>query len=374
MADRMQTGRIVIVGGGPAGATVAIGLARLGLKPVVLEAQLEPQAKVGECLPPGANHLLKWLGLSERMSDDGHLPSYGNRSVWGSDTPVERDFLFGTRGLGWHLDRRKFEAELSSVARNAGVDWRNGYRVASLTPQQQGWLLNLKTPTGDETLDADFLVDATGRPARIARQLGASHIQHDLLIGAAVLMKPSTGEGTKDTFTLVEAVYSGWWYSARLPDNTLIVVYMTDSDLVDHAMLSRTDGWSAILSETDYTRGRIHDGQYYQLTQPRLLPANTAHLTDMFGYGWLAIGDAAVAYDPLSSYGISSAMGSGFYAASAIADFLKGDDDAPIIYAGIIERAFAEYVIRHYDQYALERRWADKPFWRRRHGDPSIEP
>jgi flavin-dependent dehydrogenase len=372
MADRIQTGRIIIVGGGPAGATAAIGLARLGLKPVVLEAQSEPQPKIGECLPPGANPLLKWVGLSERMSGDGHLPSYGNRSIWGSATPVERDFLFGTRGLGWHLDRRKFEAELSLVARNAGVDWRNGTRLASLTPQQQGWSLNLKTPTGDESLAADFLVDATGRPARVARQLGAVRIQHDRLIGAAVLMKPSIGEGMKDSFTLVEAVASGWWYSARLPDATLMVVYMTDSDLVDQTMLCRADGWSAMLRETDYTRGRVHDGQYCQLTQPRLLPANTAHLTDMIGNCWLAIGDAAVAYDPLSSYGISSAMGSGFYAASAIADFLMGDLDAPAAYAGIIEQAFAEYVVRHHHQYGLERRWADKTFWRRRHDDPSI--
>jgi flavin-dependent dehydrogenase len=371
MAGRIQTGRIVIVGGGPAGATIAIGLARLGLKPVVLEAQPEPQAKIGECLPPGANHLLKWLGLSERMSGDGHLPSYGNRSIWGAATPVEQDFLFGTRGLGWHLDRRKFEAELSGVARNAGVDWRNGTRLASFSLQQQRWLLQVKTPTGDECLEADFLVDATGRPARVARQLGAVQIQHDRLIGAAVLMKPFAGKGIQDTFTLVEAVASGWWYSARLPDTTLMVVYMTDSDLVDHAMLSRADGWSAMLSETDYTRGRIQDGNYSQQTQPKLLPANTAHLSEMIGDGWLAIGDAAVAYDPLSSYGISSAMGSGFYAASAIADFLAGDRDAPVAYASIIQRAFAEYVVRHYHQYNLERRWADQPFWRRRHDDPS---
>lgn len=363
----MQPRRVIIIGGGPAGATAAIVLARRGLNPLVFEAHYGPQAKIGECLPPGVNPLLQQLKLDDQLHNDGHLLSYGNRSVWGSTTPVERDFLLGTRGYGWHLGRLKFEADLTCAARDAGVDWRYQHRLTDLVFQDQCWLLKVKTPAGNESFEAAFVVDATGRPARVARQLGVRQIQYDRLIGAAVLLKPRVGEGIKDSFTLVEAVASGWWYSARLPDSTLMAVYMTDSDLIDHATLRRTDGWSALLNETDYTRGRIGEGQYCPLAEPRLLPANTAHLTSIIGNCWLAIGDAAVAYDPLSSYGISSAMGAGFYAASAIADFLMGDRGALVAYASIIKRAFAEYLVRHQDRYCLEQRWADKAFWQRRH-------
>src|SRR5918997_2076117 len=120
--------RVVIVGGGPAGASVALSLARAGLSPVLLEAQDGPRAKVGECLPPSANLLLGRLGLVERTGRAG-LPSHGNRFLWGTSEPAERDFIFGTGGAGWQLDRRRFEEELAGAATEAGAEWLYGRRL-----------------------------------------------------------------------------------------------------------------------------------------------------------------------------------------------------------------------------------------------------
>jgi flavin-dependent dehydrogenase len=79
------------------------------------------------------------------------------------------------------------------------------------------------------------------------------------------------------------------------------------------------------------------------------------------------VGDAAVAHDPLASYGISSALGAGLYAAAAVADYLGGRRDALRAYAQLIDRAFARYLLMHHDRYLAEQRWPDEPFWRRRH-------
>lgn len=355
--------RVVIVGGGPAGASVALSLARVGLSPVLLEAQDGPRTKVGECLPPGTNLLLGQLGLFERVQRAG-LPSHGNRFLWGSSEPAERDFIFGTGGTGWQLDRRKFEEDLAGAAVEAGADWRYGCRLTGCLREEGGWRLDVTTRRGVKTCRADFVVDASGRAARLARLLGARHIRYDRLIGIAAYFN-SGGGG--DSFTLVEAVASGWWYSARLPDGKLVAAYMTDNDLVDHAATLRADGWRALLETAEHTGRRVSEGGGSRLTTPRVLAAHTSRLSSVVGEGWLAVGDAAVAHDPLASYGISAALGGGFYAASAIADYLIGSRQALHAYAQLIDRAFARYLLMHHDRYLLEQRWPDAPFWRRRH-------
>jgi flavin-dependent dehydrogenase len=332
----------------------------------VLEAERGATFKIGESLPPNANPLLELLGIREKLSD-GHTPAHGTRAVWGSPEPFERDFLFSPHGAGWHLDRLKFEEMLASVAREAGADWRYGWRVVACAGNKSGWSLKVRHSSGEAELEADFIVDATGRSRRLARQLGVRQIQYDRLIGTAVLLKTEDHVTHSDSFTMVEAVASGWWYSALLPEGSLMAVYMTDSDLIEHATLRRLEDWLSLLKEAIVTSRRIDEGNYSPATEPRIYPAGSARLSRITGERWLAVGDSAAAYDPLSSYGISAAIGAGYHAGSGIADFLQGDVDALPSYSRMIDRAYARYLMMNYGYYGLERRWPDEQFWRRRH-------
>jgi flavin-dependent dehydrogenase len=353
---------VAIAGGGPAGAVAALVLARRGVPVVVLEAHAEPPCKVGETLPPNLAPLLDKLGLTACLEGDGHLRSQGNRALWGAPEPVENPFLANPYGPGWHVDRRRFEARLAEAAQEAGATWRWGVRVERCAASHQGWQLKLST---QEVLEADFIADATGRASRLARRLGARRLRYDRLLGVAALLASRTPAA--DTYTLVEATPEGWWYSALLADGRLAVVAMGDGDLLPRRLLSGDPAsWQQLLRRTQATRERVEEHGYAVTAPLRILPAESSRLDTICGDRWIALGDAAAAYDPLSSYGVASAMGSGFYGGNAIADLLAGRPEARLAYLDVMQSAYATYLDLLGEHYARERRWPDAPFWRRR--------
>ncbi|MGH9279499.1 MAG: tryptophan 7-halogenase, partial [Acidimicrobiales bacterium] len=173
----------------------------------------------------------------------------------------------------------------------------------------------------------------------------------------------------RDGRTLVEATAGGWWYTALVPGARRVVAYLTDRDLVAPEVRT-TDGFAAMLAATDHVRARIGDGTL--AGPPAQVAAGTVVLEPAAGDGWLAVGDAALAVDPLSSQGIFNALATGIQAGDAIADAIADAladaiaDGTVSAYAARIEEMARTYRAQLADYYAMERRWPDRPFWRRR--------
>ena len=137
----MQPVDVVVVGGGPAGSTLALALARLNFSVVVIERSAYDSRRVGETFPAIINDLFARLAFRDAFAAQGHLLCHGTRSVWGSASPYENESLFNPYGAGWHVDRAALDAWLARLAEEAGVRVMRRTRVVALREdgRRHGW-------------------------------------------------------------------------------------------------------------------------------------------------------------------------------------------------------------------------------------------
>ncbi len=354
---------VAVIGAGPAGASAALALARLGVGVMLLEPG-QHRSAVGETLAPGARPLLERLGLREAIEREGFLASAGNWSVWGHAEPWGREFLFDRHGHGWHLDRRRFDALLRRSAEAAGASLRRGVGLADATPRAGGGFDLIFTGGGGTT--AELVIDASGRGSRFARALGIRRRALDRLVGIAGYVAQRDDSPEEPATTLVEAMPAGWWYTAPLPQDRLAAVFMTDADLARDG-LTRLEGWLEQLASAPLTGARAARYGAGLAGPPVVVPASSSRLDRTGGPDWLAIGDAACTYDPLASHGLIAAMQAGLEAATACAEWLGGRRDALTDAAERQRLAWDAYAADRLTYYGRERRWPMAPFWRRRH-------
>ena len=361
---------VVIIGGGPAGAAAALSLRRHApqLSAALVEQSGYDAPRVGETLPPTVQTVLEQLGVWETFVGEGHVAAYGTCSAWGSDELFDNEFIYHPAGRGWHLDRRRFDRMLARAAADSGVNNYSGYKFnGSRQNGRGGWLLNVKDgQASDVVIEASFVIDATGRRAVFAGQRGVKKVLIDRLLGVSVTFGARDAEPFADTYTLVEAWEGGWWYSALLPEERVVVFCMSDADIVKRLRLNSADEWLGLLEQTRHTKERVRRAT--PLGPPSIHAAHTQALERVTGDGWLAVGDAATTFDPLSSQGILKSLRSGVLASYAVADYFKGTELGLLKYEALAAREFKDYMDARANFYSRERRWDGAPFWQRRHG------
>jgi flavin-dependent dehydrogenase len=270
----------------------------------------------------------------------------------------ENHAIYSSQGHGWHLDRAKFDRFVAQQAAARGVAIFTGAAVDDVGRTEDGWTLRI---SGGTRLQARSIADATGRAAFLARRLGASVVSRDPLMGFARFFP---AEDKSDPRTLIEAVPDGWWYTATLTGERRVATFMTDPDIARAQRLDRESGWREALSQTSFIQAIVPASPSID---GLVRPSGSAYLEEPSGDGWIAVGDAACAHDPLSGQGITRALRSGILASFAIADFLsKGSPTGLARYRRLVRHGWSGYLSARRRYYAEERRWPDRPFWQKR--------
>lgn len=351
---------------------------------IVVEASDYSGSRIGESVAPGLEPILQALSATQVLNERQHLPSAGVQSCWGSEDAHSNDFLLYPRGRGWHLDRAAFDGDLATLARERDIEVCTGFRFNQVcfntsnskqrTFGQGKWQLGFAAVLKESAsvkefaITATFAVDASGRAAKFARQQGSQALNVDSLISIYSYCESGAAE---KPFATIQAFEDGWWYSAPLPNNKKIIALMTDSDIASKKGYKQQRVWLEVLREVNNANGAL-DSTVLADTSLRCWPAYSSINQTINGEQWLAVGDAAMCYDPLSSQGITKSMVHGIYAAHAINDWFKcgcntaGATQALTTYTKSCTVGFQHYYSKWCEYYYQEQRWPSSDFWRRR--------
>jgi 2-polyprenyl-6-methoxyphenol hydroxylase-like FAD-dependent oxidoreductase len=275
---------------------------------------------------------------------------------------MDRPALFDPYGPFWHLDRRQFDLMLLNHAKHRGVKVLLGTRLVCSDWCGTQWQARLRSANHEFTLRARFLVDATGRAGFLAGRLSRRTDRIDRLIG---ISKRFSGQDCRrEPWTLVEAIGDGWWYSSPLPSGETLAVFMTDADLIQ-GLHDQDGAWNSWLVKSEYTQKRLRgleNGSKWKVQSAQSC-FNHSNSEDH----WLAVGDAAIACDPLAGRGLTMSLETGIAAAYVIAEFRNGRTDPADRYRRALIESWEVYCRQLTETYSLERRWPNSPFWLRRH-------
>ncbi len=261
---------VVVIGGGPAGTATAIAAADLGWSVTVLERSHYESTRIGETLPPEIKRPLIELGLWQQFLADGPIESPGIAAAWGQSELYNNDFVVNPHRPGWHVDRRRFDSMLARDAEERGVEVIRGTQGISVARDlSTPWRLGFQAGCRRLERRAALLVDATGRSTSPARRLGGHRIVYDRLVGLVGFIAAADPPG--DRRTVIEAVPSGWWYSAPLPDGQHVAAFMTDADLIPAGHAARSIFWQDQLRQSLHIRARL--GEAANNTYARVVTA-----------------------------------------------------------------------------------------------------
>ena len=370
---------VLVVGGGPAGASAARLLAAWGHSVQVLTKSEAGTPGLAESLPPSCRKVFEAVGVREAVESAGFLTAEGNTVCWGGGPP--RSATFGGARVGHQVLRRDFDRLLLAEARRAGAVVRTGVTVRQVALADGCRVLVTGRDDGGRPVAAcaRTVLDCSGRAGIVARrhrtrvQAGTTTLA---LVGVwrcddpwpRLARQPVDGAGEEsgdDTYTVVEAYADGWAWSVPVSSRRRYVTVMVDprTTETDHpgALAAR---YAAEIGKTRHlvamTAGAALEGP------PWACDASQYGARRFGGRGFLLVGDAATFIDPLSSFGVKKAMASGWLAAVVTNTCLRHPDRAELarqFHARREQEVWASYRRQAAAFFAEVSRSELHPFW-----------
>lgn len=368
----------IIVGAGPAGCACAIVLNQAGLKVCLVDNRsTEIRFKEGESIPGATMRLLNRLGIAgieELLTEDAFKPCVANLSAWGRPDWISMDSIVNPEGGGWHLNRVEFDKAICNKAIEFGIDFyqakfENLNQVQFDNNSTVMYQIDILIQSGlaKKTLDCKWVIDASGRKSIVSKYFDVKKERLSSQMAAICWVKKEADD--IDNTTRIKSTENGWWYTASLPGNQRVIAFFSLPGTI-HQMVKQPEFFFEHCNESQLLPYTVSSSD--AITRIKARDAGVIKLERAGSQGWIAVGDAVLSNDPLSSQGIFFALYSGVRGAEAIIANENADTITPnspknaalVKYQQQIDQVFqANQKARKY-YYSCETRYSYYAFWR----------
>jgi len=367
---------VIVIGGGPAGATVGAYLGRAGHKVMVLERDIHPREHVGESLVPATNIVTHDLGFWEKLESSQFVKKPG--ATWtGTEGKVGSQFVVTFADVPqnipnpeytYHVDRAAFDAMYLRHASELGAEVIQGISVVKvLFDGDRAVGVRVRLLGREFDLRSRYVVDASGRRCLIGKQLGIwekdKQFNQFAIYSWFKGVNPPSPETEEYIHIHFLPVNRGWVWHIPIYDGITSVGAVTEkSDFLKSGQDHETF-FNELLQMTANTRHILNGAER---VKPYYIEGDYSYkMSEFAGPGWLLVGDAARFVDPIFSSGVSVAMRSGQFASQAIERALLGDEtEAFGEYQETVDRGvqiWYEWITLYYKLQELFTRFSGKP-------------
>ena len=326
---------VVVIGGGPAGATVSTLLAQQGVGVELFEREKFPRFHIGESLIPETYWVLKRLNMLGKMQRSHFVKKYSVQFVNSSGRNSAPFYFWDNKphecSQTWQVVRSEFDQMMLDNAREHGVRVHEEVRVLEVL-FESGRAVGVKVKGKQDgtirDVRARVVVDASGQNGLLQNKL-------DLRVWDPILNKGAiwtywegayrdTGKDEGATLVIQTGNKSGWFWYIPQHDNVVSVGVVGPFDYLFKGRTNYAQTYDEEVADCPGVKERIANAT--RVTGHFATKDYSYRSKTTAGDGWVLIGDAWGFLDPLYSSGVLLALKSGELAADAIVEGLKTGD------------------------------------------------
>lgn len=333
-ANLSTTADVVVIGGGPAGATASTLIAQRGRRVVLFERERFPRFHIGESLIPETYWVLKRLNMLPKMQQSRFVKKYSVQFVNAAGR-LSAPFYFHDNkphesSQTWQVVRSEFDQMMLDNAREHGVEVHEETRVLDVIfeADRAVGVRVRRNDGGVEEVRSAVVVDASGQNGLIQNRLRL-RVWDPLLNKGAIWTYwegayRDTGRNEGATMVIQTPSKNGWFWYIPQHDDIVSVGVVAPFDYLFKGRSSYADTYVEEVRNCPAVTERVAGAR--QASGHFATKDYSYRATKVAGDGWVLVGDAFGFLDPLYSSGVLLALKSGEQAADAVCDGLEAGD------------------------------------------------